>query len=193
MLPKFYVGDLETIELPAINVEHRQMIQDLEDAGLFETNMGDYYRLSACLALALAGVVSCVLLSSSFAVHMLCAVVLGCFWNQCNFIGHDTGHNGITKNRKVDSLVGLFAGNMMTGISIGWWKVGSELKEKCRVPRAELTSVPLSGIISNTTFASCQKNGPVYQWQGRFSGHHASFWQGCPSHVWNEINLGNSL
>ena len=123
LLPKFYVGDLETIQLPAINMEHRQMIQDLEDTGLFETNMGHYYRLVTCLALALAGVISGILLSSSFAVHMLCAVVLGCFWNQCNFIGHDTGHNGITKNRKVDSLVGLFAGNMMTGISIGWWKV----------------------------------------------------------------------
>ena len=152
MLPKFYVGDLETIKLPAINKEHRQMIQDLEDAGLFETNMGDYYRLTTCLVLALAAVVSGVLLSSSFAVHMLCAVVLGCFWNQCNFIGHDTGHNGITKNRKVDSAIGLFAGNMMTGISIGWWKVCDRWKPTDTV--CSVGSKLTSAMLSRTTAIS---------------------------------------
>ena len=38
--------------------------------------------------------------------HMLGAVCLGFFWQQMNFVGHDTA-------------IGLFVGNMCTGVSMG--------------------------------------------------------------------------
>ena len=44
------------------------------------------------------------------------------FWQQMAFVGHDTGHHAITHDPKKDDLIGVFVGNITTGISIGWWK-----------------------------------------------------------------------
>jgi delta8-fatty-acid desaturase len=53
---------------------------------------------------------------------MCCAVLLGMFWQQVAFLGHDAGHNGITHNRHIDGVIGLIVGNLLTGISMSWWK-----------------------------------------------------------------------
>ena len=39
------------------------------------------------------------------------------------FAGHDSGHSGITHDRKLDTLIGIIAGNLFTGISLAWWKL----------------------------------------------------------------------
>jgi fatty acid desaturase len=36
--------------------------------------------------------------------------------------GHDSGHNGVTLNRSFDSIIGIFVGPLLTGVSISWWK-----------------------------------------------------------------------
>ena len=38
------------------------------------------------------------------------------------FIGHDLGHNQVTQVNYYDNLIGLIIGNLMSGISLGWWK-----------------------------------------------------------------------
>lgn len=43
-------------------------------------------------------------------------------WHQSAWIGHDTLHNSITKSRRTSHLIGVFYGNLLTGISAGWWK-----------------------------------------------------------------------
>jgi fatty acid desaturase len=50
------------------------------------------------------------------------AVCLGMFWQQIAFIGHDTGHSGITHRADIDGCIGLVVGNLCTGVSMGWWK-----------------------------------------------------------------------
>ncbi len=52
-------------------------------------------------------------------VRMSGALFLGSFWHQLAFIGHDVGHNAITHNKAIDSRIGLFVGNMCTGVSMG--------------------------------------------------------------------------
>lgn len=47
---------------------------------------------------------------------------MGSFWQQSAFIGHDTGHNGITHNKFIDNMIGIFIGNTTGGVSIAWWK-----------------------------------------------------------------------
>ena len=47
------------------------------------------------------------------------ALFIGYFWHQLAFIGHDVGHNGITHNLSIDSLIGLIVGNTCTGVSMG--------------------------------------------------------------------------
>jgi len=48
--------------------------------------------------------------------------MVGMFWQQIAFIGHDLGHNGITHDVWWDTALGFLFGNFGQGISIGWWK-----------------------------------------------------------------------
>jgi delta8-fatty-acid desaturase len=50
------------------------------------------------------------------------AVLLAAFFQQLAFIGHDTGHQTLCVDREKDDKFGLAWGNMLTGVSIAWWK-----------------------------------------------------------------------
>ncbi|MER7890047.1 acyl-CoA desaturase [Micromonospora sp. NPDC094482] len=49
------------------------------------------------------------------------AAALAVIFAQAAFIGHDAGHRQICRTRRANDLVGLVHGNLMTGISYGWW------------------------------------------------------------------------
>ncbi|PWR05406.1 delta fatty acid desaturase [Micromonospora acroterricola] len=40
---------------------------------------------------------------------------------QLAFLGHDAGHRQIFRSRRANDVVGLVCGNLVTGISYGWW------------------------------------------------------------------------
>ncbi|MFC3499855.1 fatty acid desaturase family protein [Micromonospora krabiensis] len=49
------------------------------------------------------------------------AVGLAVVFAQAGFVGHDAGHRQIATSRRANDLIGLVHGNLMTGISYGWW------------------------------------------------------------------------
>jgi len=49
------------------------------------------------------------------------SVVLGAFWQQMAFFGHDVGHNSVTQKRVEDWKYGLVV-NFFFGVSGQWWK-----------------------------------------------------------------------
>ncbi|NBE80028.1 fatty acid desaturase family protein [Micromonospora rubida] len=49
------------------------------------------------------------------------AVALAVVFAQVAFIGHDAGHRQISRSRRVNDLIGIVHGNLLTGISFGWW------------------------------------------------------------------------
>ena len=49
------------------------------------------------------------------------AGLLGLASTQVAFLGHDGGHQQISSARAGNLAVGLIAGNLLTGLSIGWW------------------------------------------------------------------------
>jgi delta8-fatty-acid desaturase len=69
-----------------------------------------------------ASVVYCVVgEGNGFYTHMLGAVLLGMFWQQTMFIGHDAGHGAITHDHAKDFYIGLIVGNLCNGVGITWW------------------------------------------------------------------------
>ncbi|KIY63396.1 delta 8-sphingoloid desaturase protein [Cylindrobasidium torrendii FP15055 ss-10] len=52
---------------------------------------------------------------------MTSAVFLGLFWHQVLFFVHDLGHLGVTGNWNIDRLLAILAGDLLNGLSIGWW------------------------------------------------------------------------
>ena len=129
-LPRFYVGDVvDTLDTEAFTIEHREIRQELLRRGLFETNVYFYYLKamwlgvlffsSLCLTLDLTDLT---MVATSTTSHLLGAVLMATFWQQLAFVGHDIGHNAISHSKAKDNSIGIIIGNILGGISLGWWK-----------------------------------------------------------------------
>jgi fatty acid desaturase len=49
------------------------------------------------------------------------AAVLGLASTQLAFLGHDGGHQQVCRSRRANDLVGLLIGDLLVGLSFGWW------------------------------------------------------------------------
>jgi fatty acid desaturase len=83
-----------------------------------------YIKLLSWYLLLFLMAVSCIVFGKdSFMVGtVLGGILMALFFQQIAFLGHDLGHSSVTSNRNIDGFLGLFFGNMMTGVSLGWWK-----------------------------------------------------------------------
>jgi fatty acid desaturase len=77
-------------------------------------------RIAATVLFFLACWWALVAIGQSWLV-LVPAVLLGVASTQVAFLGHDGGHQQIAATRTGNTAVGLLAGNLLTGLSIGWW------------------------------------------------------------------------
>jgi fatty acid desaturase len=49
------------------------------------------------------------------------AVALGLIFTQVSFLGHDGGHQQVWRSKRANDMLGIFAGDLLTGLSYGWW------------------------------------------------------------------------
>jgi fatty acid desaturase/cytochrome b involved in lipid metabolism len=136
MLKKFYYSELDDTEYlrrmkanpDALEAEQTRLAfldltRKMELAGMFKTDPTFYYRKVAVLSAMFLSAVFGVLFSGDrLWVHILAGVMLGCFWQQSAFVAHDLGHNSVSQSLTMDSYLGCFLGNFLSGISLGWWK-----------------------------------------------------------------------
>src|SRR5918993_4784789 len=101
--------------------EYTQLSRQLKQAGLLNRRRGWYgARIALTLVLLAAGGVAFFLLGESWW-QLLTAVYLPIVPTQLAFAGHDAGHRQIFRTRRANDLVGLLNGNLLVGISFGWW------------------------------------------------------------------------
>jgi fatty acid desaturase len=72
------------------------------------------------MALLLGGWAVFALLGRSWW-QLLVAVFLAVMFTQTGFIGHDAGHRQISGSKRTDDLLGRIHGNLLIGLSYGWW------------------------------------------------------------------------
>ncbi|MFJ5921126.1 acyl-CoA desaturase [Kitasatospora sp. NPDC092948] len=96
---------------------HRRVTQ----AGLLRRRPLYYACRSAALLAALAGLLAAfTALGDSWwqlALAPLFAFVMG----QLALLGHDVGHGAVFADRRTTDLVGVVLGNLVVGMSFGWW------------------------------------------------------------------------
>ena len=101
--------------------EYTRLSGQIKQAGLLDRRRGWYAaEIGLNLGLLAAGGVAFVLVGDSWW-QLLTAAYLAVVATQLAFVGHDAGHRQIFRSRRANDLVGLVHGNLLVGISFGWW------------------------------------------------------------------------
>jgi len=112
---------LSIIESPKARTDYGQLCHDLRALGLLDRRPGYYAVKISLTVLAYVGVwAAFVLVGDSWATIGI-ATVLGLVFSQVVFLGHDAGHHQVFESRRNNRLLGLAVGNLLTGLSFGWW------------------------------------------------------------------------
>ena len=99
----------------------RALALQVRAMGLLDRRPG-YYRLKITLTIFafLAGWALFVIAGNSWTTLAVAALV-GIIFTQLGFISHDAGHNQVFGTRRRNRLLGLTVGNVLIGLSFGWW------------------------------------------------------------------------
>lgn len=97
------------------------LLRTVREQGLLERRIGWYVLGIAANLLALAAVVTGIVLIGDSWWTLLLALPLAVLWARTAFVGHDAGHAQITGNRRLGMAVGLIHGNLLLGMSQAWW------------------------------------------------------------------------
>jgi fatty acid desaturase len=90
-------------------------------AGLMEARPRYYaVKIAATLGLLCAGWAAFALVGNSWW-QLAVAGYLAFAFTQIDFIGHDAGHRQIFRTRRGGDVIGYLHGNLLTGVSFGWW------------------------------------------------------------------------
>ncbi|TRO55934.1 hypothetical protein E4K73_48610 [Streptomyces sp. IB201691-2A2] len=101
--------------------EFTPLLRTVKGQGLLDRRQGWYALAIAVNALALTGVVAGVVLIGHSWWVLLLAPLLAVMSARTAFIGHDAGHSQIAASRSMNRLIGLVHGNLLLGMSYGWW------------------------------------------------------------------------
>jgi fatty acid desaturase len=110
-----------TATIDAKSADFGVLAQQVRAAGLLDRRFG-YYGLMIPLTIAAfaAGFAGLVLIGSSWWALAI-AGFLGLAFTQLGFVGHDAGHHEVFRSRRANRLLGLTVGNVLIGMSFGWW------------------------------------------------------------------------
>jgi fatty acid desaturase len=107
--------------LTARGSDYARLSRLIRESGLLRRRPGYYItKISVNLLLLLGGWVAFFLIGRSWW-QLLLAVFLGVMFGQCGFLGHDAGHRQISGSKRTDDLIGRIHGNLLIGLSYGWW------------------------------------------------------------------------
>src|SRR3954471_8497301 len=115
------VKKMESAADAARGSDYAVLCRKIKDAGLLKRRPGYYTaKITANTVLLLAGFVAFALLGRSW-YQLLVAAFLAFVFTQIAFVGHDAGHRQIAGSRRTNDLLGVLHGNLLIGLSFGWW------------------------------------------------------------------------
>jgi fatty acid desaturase len=97
------------------------LCRQIRDAQLLERRYGSYVVRIVLTLLAFAACWAAFGWLGDSWLQLITAGVLGVAYTQVAFLGHDGGHQQIWRNRRANDLLSIVAGNLLVGLSYGWW------------------------------------------------------------------------
>jgi fatty acid desaturase len=140
--------------------EFAELSRLVKDAGLLAPRPGYYaLKIAGTAGLFAAGWVAVALLGRSWW-QLAAAVVLGVAFTQVAFLGHDAGHQAIFGSRRSNDALGRVLGNLLVGLSYGWW-VDTHNRHHANPNHEERDPDVGDGVLAFTTAQAAKRNGPV--------------------------------
>lgn len=102
-------------------IDYRALAGLVRQAGLMERRTRLYALWMALILAAFAAGWAALVVAGNSWLSLVVAAFLAVVFTQADFIGHDAGHQQIFRSRRANHIVGLVAGNAMTGLGFGWW------------------------------------------------------------------------
>ncbi|KAL3797235.1 hypothetical protein ACHAW5_004591 [Stephanodiscus triporus] len=129
-VPHFVIGEVVTEE-ETTTTTTSELVNDFRALGEAFDELG-YFRVSPWFYVRKVTTVFCIFLcslgllfgTSSSAAHAASAILMGIFWQQFAFVGHDVGHMSARTHAR-DNIDVPRLGALVTffnGISVAWWK-----------------------------------------------------------------------
>jgi fatty acid desaturase len=97
------------------------LLREVKEAGLLERRTASYVIAIGLNLLLLGAIWAGIILLGNSWLQLLLAVPLAILTTRASFFGHDAGHQQIGSTRRVHDLIGLVHGNLLLGMSYGWW------------------------------------------------------------------------
>lgn len=124
-LENFVIGVVEDeVEVSELVRDFRELGEHFEEMGYFHVSPWYYVNKVMTVFCIFSVVLALIFGTDSVAGHMVAAVLLGIFWQQFAFVGHDVGHMSARTHAR-DCIDVPRLGALVTffnGISVAWWK-----------------------------------------------------------------------
>jgi fatty acid desaturase len=106
---------------PQLSGDYRVLKKMIERAGLFERQYG-YYAIMVLTSWTMLAVGLALLpMARDRGLYLLDAVFLAIVFVQFGYLGHDGAHGEVFRDWKNNHLFCLIQGNLLMGLSTGWW------------------------------------------------------------------------
>jgi fatty acid desaturase len=151
---------------PARGSDYAVLSRLVRSAGLLNRRRLAYAtRIAATLAFYAAAWALVVWLGDSWW-QTAAAVVLGAAYTQVAFLGHDGGHQQIFGGRRANDLFGRLVGNLLVGLSYGWW-VGKHNRHHANPNREDHDPDIGDGVLAFTTGQVAARTRGFGRWIAR--------------------------
>jgi fatty acid desaturase len=97
------------------------LLKEVRARGLLERRNGYYARSIALNLILFGGVWAAVAFLGDSWWQLALAIPAAVFTARTSFLGHDSGHGQIARTCRFSRLLGLLHGNLLVGMSYGWW------------------------------------------------------------------------
>jgi len=116
------LSDMKSLEFPTevdpLSADFRSFRMKLESEGWFNSSLAWYtYKTTETIGITLLG-----LTLGCLGHWFIGAILMGLGYQQLGWLAHDYCHQQVFKNRKLNNFFAYLTGNILSGLSVNWWK-----------------------------------------------------------------------
>ena len=140
--------------------DYAALVKIIRRAGLLDRRLVSYGIRGLLTLGCYAAICLAIVLVGNSWYQLINALVFALVWGQVAFLGHDAGHHAIFASRRSNDALGRVLGNLLVGLSYGWW-VDTHNRHHANPNHEERDPDVGDGVLAFTAAQAAKRNGPV--------------------------------